>query len=854
MKKLTVLTSLSIIIALFAVSFAPAMLANEESSAVSAPAGGESGEDEEPSQPQNPEKCYLTFVEPARGTLDVAKGYVGFELDVGTSTSTYAFNYGDTAVVTLTPGENAVFGFAELNGIDVAPVGNILSIEMIKDYVLNVNFQQHEYLDVNIVCNFVSGSDKGVIIKLDGVPVAGGLRVTRGRTLNFSFSASDGGKIALVTAKYVTEDGNTLDVPFDNTAMTFSTLPITKSGTLNLSFGSPLVVTINQTAGGTVSSSEVHPMKGQSVTFTFTPDDGYYLRCFVIDGGEIPADTNEYTYTVEDDITVSAVFALISQDVTVTLEAAAGQGETPHGVISFVGELGDTLTVSQGSLVSMLVTPDEGYEITSVKINGTPFEVDENGALSVNAAEDLHVVATFGIIQYRITAVVTAQGGGKITAVDYEIARNVVYVNYGESITFVFTPDMHYKIYSVKCDSVTVYSDKEGGTLENNSYTFTDVKANHTIAVTFVPEGSVVTEYTITSSAGANGSISPPGTQTVVQGETVSYTVTPDNGYQVDYVKVDGIDVPLSDSTYTFISVSANHNIEAFFKPKSTSGDDGVINVEDVDWTTSVILIDLTETTLLDKAVLDKLSADCQGRSVMFKASDYEVTFTVNSTIATSYLQLNLTLKRNLENPDYESIRSIITSSEQYANSIFTIVKLEDIFPAQATAKVFVGEIFAGKPLSYYVYDAGELVRAAENAACDEDGYATVTLKNSKELVFIAEGLPADFTVTVVSGENGSVSPAGAVIVKKGETFVFTPTPNEGYRVSRILVNGSSVQINGDQYSVVIESDTEIEVRFSLLKDPSSPKAGLFISIAILSVGLVAGGVLLVIKWRQTRY
>jgi hypothetical protein len=73
------------------------------------------------------------------------------------------------------------------------------------------------------------------------------------------------------------------------------------------------------------------------------------------------------------------------------------------------------------------------------------------------------------------------------------------------------------------------------------------------------------TEFTITPSAGANGTISPATVQTVTVGGSKTFTITPNAGYQVDVLTVDGIAVAAATS-YTFSNVTANHTIAVTFK------------------------------------------------------------------------------------------------------------------------------------------------------------------------------------------------------------------------------------------------------------------------------------------------
>ena len=92
-----------------------------------------------------------------------------------------------------------------------------------------------------------------------------------------------------------------------------------------------------------------------------------------------------------------------------------------------------------------------------------------------------------------------------------------------------------------------------------SSYTFSNVQTNHTISAAF----SAIT-YTITASAGANGAITPSGGVSVAQGASQAFTITPNTGYAVSGVTVDGASVGAV-ASYTFNNVVANHSISAAF-------------------------------------------------------------------------------------------------------------------------------------------------------------------------------------------------------------------------------------------------------------------------------------------------
>ena len=74
--------------------------------------------------------------------------------------------------------------------------------------------------------------------------------------------------------------------------------------------------------------------------------------------------------------------------------------------------------------------------------------------------------------------------------------------------------------------------------------------------------------FTITASAGANGSIDPDGDVSVNYGDDQGFTITPDPGYAIDDVLVDGVSNPgaVAAGSYTFTDVTGGHTISATFK------------------------------------------------------------------------------------------------------------------------------------------------------------------------------------------------------------------------------------------------------------------------------------------------
>jgi|GEM_PF-3957531 len=76
--------------------------------------------------------------------------------------------------------------------------------------------------------------------------------------------------------------------------------------------------------------------------------------------------------------------------------------------------------------------------------------------------------------------------------------------------------------------------------------------------------------YTITATAGAGGSISPPGSVEVAESKSKAFTITADAGYVIADVLVDGKSVGAV-SKYTFSNVTANHTIKATFVATATT-------------------------------------------------------------------------------------------------------------------------------------------------------------------------------------------------------------------------------------------------------------------------------------------
>ncbi len=130
--------------------------------------------------------------------------------------------------------------------------------------------------------------------------------------------------------------------------------------------------------------------------------------------------------------------------------------------------------------------------------------------------------------------------------------------------------------------------------------------ATATRVITVNPGGQT---YTITASAGANGSISPSGAVAVGSGNSQTFTITPNAGYAVSAVTVDGVNKGAI-TTYTFSNVTAAHTISAAFVASTgTTLKETFESGTKTAYTTGTVALG-TGTWTLNDALLGNTSAD----------------------------------------------------------------------------------------------------------------------------------------------------------------------------------------------------------------------------------------------------
>lgn len=585
---------------------------------------------------------------------------------------------------------------------------------------------------------------------------SGDLIYPAGETVTFALLPDEGYRIGSVIV-----DGE--DITSSMTSNTYSFEAISDDHTISVNFSEIIYYAIEATAGehGSITpSGTIMVEEGTDLTFVVTPDEGYRVAAFEVDGVETD------TYTLENvsaDHTVNVTF-----EEAVFRNIAASCGE--NGTITPSGDV----AVDNGDDMEFTIVPNAGYHISTVLVDG----VDKTSMLVGgvytfrNVTADHTIYADFEINTYTISSYAR---GGTITP------NGSVSVVYGESMTFQFAPDDEYELANVIVDNRTV-------TVEDNTYTFENVSANHTIVVVFTPMN--ITRYNITATAGDHGSISPDGIVRVVEGGSQQFDITPDEHYYISSIAVDGSPVDVAES-YMFNNVMADHTIAVEFAAyqhtiTATAGDHGTISPSGatlVDEGT-----DATFTLIPDRGYR-VAGVELDGESVAFENDSY-------------------TIENVLEDHSINVRFEIIP--------IWTITAASSnngtISPS-GTQYVVDGEsmTFAFTPAEGYVVE--RVVVDGQSRVTDETSY-TFENVTSDHYIYVAFRTFV-YNITATAGDHGEISPAGNVEVLPGEDQLFTFVPDMGYRVDSVFVDGVSVAFDNNQYLFEnVEATHTIHVTF----------------------------------------
>lgn len=286
-----------------------------------------------------------------------------------------------------------------------------------------------------------------------------------------------------------------------------------------------VIASVDPAGSGEVTGAGTYDIDTE-VTVAATAWDGYVFTRWT-ENGQTVSDGQQYTFTLTDNRTLSAV-------MTKTYVISVTASDTDGGTVSGGG------TYLDGQTVTVAAVAGDGYEFAGWSENGAT--VSTEAVYSFTAAADRELVAVFAKT-YVITLLVdpagsgTTAGGG--TVLD------------GAQVTVTATPGNGYRFVAWKEDGEQVSTWA--------SYTFT-VTGDRTLTAVF----EQIPVYTITAT------IDPPEAGTVTgagqyqEGATVTLVAAPADGYKFSGWQEGGQTVS-TDNPYTF-TAEGNRNLTAACK------------------------------------------------------------------------------------------------------------------------------------------------------------------------------------------------------------------------------------------------------------------------------------------------
>lgn len=370
-------------------------------------------------------------------------------------------------------------------------------------------------------------------------------------------------------------------------ALNGSVLTVTQAGTFfikastaangNYAAGEK-TITLTVGEGGLVSTatdySGIYDGQPHSITVSVTEPSGAvvtYSTDGVNFGAENPKFTKAGSYDVayriekENYATVTGTKKVVIEKRGITI--TAGEQTILWGTA--IDQTKYTVSTAAGNeLVA-------GDHIAGIALTPSTSERTENGTITVGSVKILNAAGEDVTDSYKLSAV---QGVLKIT-------HNTTLAP--DRIEAVKTRTAYKAGDALNLDDLTVtayyadgYSEVVTGYTTNASGINMSVQGAKILTVSFTQNGVTKTrdlvltvdaqpsvQFAVTATAGANGKITPDGTVLLNQGGSQTFTITPDSGYVIDTLTVDG-SVVAATTSYTFSGIALNHTISVTFKPE----------------------------------------------------------------------------------------------------------------------------------------------------------------------------------------------------------------------------------------------------------------------------------------------
>ena len=386
-----------------------------------------------------------------------------------------------------------------------------------------------------------------------------------------------------------------------------------------------------------------------------------------------------------------------------------------------------------------------------------------------------------------VAVTASAGEGGTITPAGQTLVKK------GTSKTFDIAPAQGYEIVNVNVDGTDL------GPI--SYYTFQRVGVDHTISATFQkaqPSGDTVT---LTTTASDGGTVAPAGQTTYVSGQAVDVTFTPDQGYQLAYVKVNGRTASVTGNVLT-LTMDQSYAVSAVFEKipdvptvmfendfESVTGDSFPfhgwtlkgVNPNGYTWKQDTYY---NWKSLGNDTKQAYISDDWHGgpQDEWLISPSVNLSGTRDGVLYFDYAYGIYGIKN-------KTFTATVEASTDGGQTWTPIWNFQDSYTGQETSGYAIAGSAEVKVPAQYAVDG---VQFAFHYASPKDT-APLAIDNVK-LMAVEDGPVAQkYTITATAGEGGSITPAGEVSVKEGASQTFAIAAQEGYAIADVLVDGQSV-------------------------------------------------------------
>ena len=568
-----------------------------------------------------------------------------------------------------------------------------------------------------------------------------------------------------------------------------------------------VAVTAAAGEGGTITpAGQTLVKKGTSKTFDIAPAQGYEIVNVNVDGTDL-GPISYYTFQrVGVDHTISATFQKAQQSGDVAIfnndfnaDDFPGQGWTTQNT----NRGGKYFNWHQGRNTIM----STGTEDKQAMVDPDEYDEDENTG---GDKQD----------ELLISPVVDLTGKAATLSFDYGFARSALY-----SGKMTFTAEASTdggKTWTVIWNAKDV--PQGSGYVQTGLAELAVPEAYQTSGVQFafryyktaytgsgqvmvdnakltVPGGTAGDTVTLTTTASNGGTVAPAGQTTYVSGQAVDVTFTPDQGYQLASVKVNGRTASVTGNVLT-LTMDQSYAVSAVFEKipdvptvmfendfESVTGDSfpfhgWTVKVQDTSstWKQYTYYNWKNEGNDSKHAYISNDWKGAQDEYLISPAVDLSGTRDGVLTFDFAYGEYGI------KNKTFTATVEASTDGGKTWNAIWNF---QDSYTGQQASNYIIsGSAEVPVPAEYNVDGVQFAFRYVHP---NEDTTGQLAIDNVK-LMAVEDGPVAQkYTITATAGEGGSITPAGEVSVKEGASQTFAITASEGYAIADVLVDGQSV-------------------------------------------------------------